>query len=101
MDRIPLPPPFIVGTCVRYRGRRRAWADAAMTVPLIGYGMEFTIVGAAAGRRGTLEPLPLEDGDDEDEPVLDSTVDGYSVYQETPDSRRIIWPKDFLEWEVV
>lgn len=86
MDRKPLDPPF--------DGTR---------VPYVEPGLEVTIARTANGRRGTLQPLPGDWGDDEDGPPLDRTADGRSVYEiQDRDGKswgRIIWAADAHEWE--
>lgn len=104
MDRIPLPAPFGVGTKVRYLGEAQTFEEDG--TPILARGMIFTIEEVRPGRRGTLRPLPYEDGDEElDEPLLDTTRDAYSVYYETRGSGRrsgrIIWPDRAHEWELV
>lgn len=105
MDRKPLPPPFPVGTQVRYVGTGRSWIEApdGSTVPVKESGMVVTISKTKPGRRGTLCPLPGEW--DDDEPPLDTTRDGYSVYEVVVPDRepfgRIIWPDTAHEWERV
>lgn len=105
MMRNPLPPPFPVGARVRYTGTRRTYVltDSGAEVPTVEPGLTVTIEQAKPGRKGTGRPLPGEwDGE---EPPIDETRDGYSVYRvPVPGSEpygRIIWPADAAEWERV
>lgn len=113
LTREPKPPPFAVGTQVRYLGRDhiKTAYNAADTGTLVKYhGMVVTIVRVVEGRRGTARQLRDEDGpmfydDDEREPILDTTKDGYSVY-EVVDHKgrkhgRAIQHDALSEWEVV
>jgi hypothetical protein len=106
MDRKPEPAPFPVGTKVRYVGTRRTEIQASTgeMVPVIAPGMIATVERVNPGRQGTLRPLPGE-WEDEGNPVLDTTRNGYSVYSvPLPGGKsygRIIWPSDAAEWERV
>lgn len=103
--RAPLPPPFSVGTRVRYRGERRAYTTAEPGPDrraLIEPGMEVEITGTSPGRRGT--GRPVGEPDEEGEQAIDRTRDGHSVYLVDDGTRlrgRIIWPADAGEWEVI
>jgi hypothetical protein len=105
MDRHPRKPPFAPATQVRYVGTRRLTAvdKDGNEVPLLGAGLVVTVSKTTLGRRGTLRPLPGEW--DDDEPPLDTTQDGYSVYEvEVPGygkQGRIIWPENAVEWECI
>ncbi len=106
MDRPPLPPPFDVGTRLRYVGTRECYfvAPDESRIPYIAPGLEVTVCSKRMGRRGTLQPLPGIECWEEDM-LLDTTRDGYSTYDvEVPGDRthgRIIWPADAHEWEVI
>jgi hypothetical protein len=99
MDRLPLPPPFAVGTRLRYVGTYRSFADADGKVPLQWPGMETTVTRIRPGRRGTLRQLPVEDGDEA--PLYDTTRDGYSVWEQSNGHGRIISHEGKHEWEVL
>ncbi len=99
MDREPLPPPFAIGTRLRYIGTYRSFADAEGKVPMQWPGMEVTVTQAKPGRRGTLRQLPEEDGDTE--PLYDTTRDGRSVWVQANGHGRIIWPANANEWEII
>jgi hypothetical protein len=102
-DRKPKPPPFSVGTRLRYVGTDRAGVVDAdgNAVPYKELGLEVTVKRTKPGRQGTLRQIPGEW--DNDEPPLDTTTDGYSVYEvEVPGREpfgRIIWPDSAHEWE--
>lgn len=106
----PLPPPFAVGTRVRYKGTKSIKiGDTDPTRPNLGEpltwlaliepGMEVTITEAKLGRRGTGKLI------DPDDDIIDCTDDGYSVYRVQGKHRtdgRIIWPgEDAAQWEVL
>ena len=110
--RDPLPPPFAVGTrlrCVdknasplRY-GRdgvkhpERTPTDGYVTV--YEYGLVVTIDEVRVGHHGTGREVDLKDGE---EPFIDSTSDGYSVYHvEGTKHGRCIFAEDKNKWEVV
>lgn len=106
--RDPLPPPFAVGTRVRYIGTRRAYtsrdfgSDGSSGRALIEPGMEVEITGASPGRRGT--GRPVGDPDDDGYQAIDRTKDGHSVYLVDDGTRirgRIIWPTGAGEWEMI
>lgn len=95
--RDPLPPPFPVGTRLRCVDQQRgaSYAGAVRTprdiskhpedwALVYGFGLEVTIDKVVAGTRGTGRQLRDEDGlmfyEDDGEPILDETRDGYSVY---------------------
>lgn len=105
MDRKPLPAPFAVGATVRYIGKSRSWTEDAFgrEVPLQVPEQVVTVDEVRPGRHGTMRPLPGE-WEDED-PPLDTTVDGYSIYHVDVPGRapvgRIIWPVNAGEWEKV
>jgi hypothetical protein len=99
MDRAPLPPPFAVGTRLRYLGTAQSWADAEGKVKLQWPGMETVVTEAKLGRRGTLRLMEVDE--DSGEEIRDETRDGYSVWTQTNGHGRIIWPKDKHEWEVI
>lgn len=102
MDRKPKAPPFPVGAQLRYTGDRRVWYEIdGQRIPLIEPGMIVLIDETRPGRRGTLRQLHDEDEDDNGEPILDTTRDAYSVYVNVSGQRRIIWPADAHEWELV
>lgn len=102
MDRMPLPAPYSIGTRLRYLGDCNSYADAALTEPLRKTGMEFTITETKAGRRGTLRLLPSEFQDEmDDEPLRDTTRDGYSVYADHRGRRYLISPDMTRDWEIV
>jgi hypothetical protein len=77
MDRLPKPAPFPVGTRLRYVGTLRTFRDAAGKQPIFGPGMEGVVERVTDGRRGTLRDI--SDPDIDDEPIYDTTRDGYSV----------------------
>lgn len=114
----PKPPPFKVGTRLRYRGERRAYVGAVPNPRdigkhpedwqmCIGPGLEVTIIRVEVGHQGTGRHLRDEDGpmyDDEGEPYLDETRDGYSVYEVPTHNRmggRCIDHKSKRDWEVL
>ena len=102
MDRVPLPAPYAVGTCVRYLGDMNAYADIELTKPIRVRGMVFEIIETKPGRRGSLRVLPDEYQSDEfDEPLRDTTTDGYSVYADHRGHTYLIRPDMVSEWEVV
>ncbi len=102
-DRDPRPAPFPVGLCLRYCGTSRWYADAEGNRPLLEPGMIVTVAETKRGRQGTLRQLRDEDGpmfDDDGEPLLDTTRDGYSVWVQANGNRRMIRPESASEWEV-
>ena len=117
MDRQPIAAPFAVGTKVRYCGTTRSFTydinpktRERKEVPLCVPGMEVVISEVRPGRRGTLRPLSDENGpmidEETGEPMLDETVDAYSVYfveawQGGKKQGRVIWPDSAHQWEVV
>ena len=109
--RAPEPAPFAVGTKLRYIGKHiihTAFGGSPGTM-ILGPGLEVVIDRVVAGRRGTGEPLRDEDGpmvDDDGEPYIDKTKDGYSVYSITDAtirkrSGRCIHADSAHEWEVI
>lgn len=92
--RDPLPPPFPVGTrlrCIEGYDAYAAHVERPRDIEahpedwarVSGRGIEVTIERVEPGRRGTGRRLRDEDGpmsDDDGEPMLDETKDGYSVY---------------------
>ena len=109
--RAPKAPPFAVGTKLRYIGKHvihTAFGGGPGTM-ILGPGLEVVIDRVVAGRRGTGEPLRDEDGpmvDDDGEPYIDKTKDGYSVYSITDAtsrkrSGRCIHADSAHEWEVI
>lgn len=110
MDRAPLPPPFPIGTRVRYIGKHEAWtvADDGTKLPFTEPGLVVTIVDTHPGRRGSLRPVLDEDGvpdvDDDGKAVLYRTMDGWSTYQVAHAgkvyARRAIRAENAHEWEI-
>jgi len=92
--RDPLPPPFLVGTRLRCLEGHDAYAPSVERprdiqthpedwVRISGRGIEVTIDCVDPGWRGSGRQLRDEDGpilDEDGEPMLDETRDGYSVY---------------------
>lgn len=76
MDRLPESAPFPVGARLVYRGTSRTFADAECRVPLLAPGMGGVVTETRPGRRGTMRDLTNEF---DDEPVYDTTTDGWSV----------------------
>lgn len=77
MDREPLPPPFPVGTRLRYVG------DRTEGIPYSGLTVWIADVA---------DPIPA------------TGSDGYSVYQAWVRGEHlayVIWPKDAHDWEVI
>jgi hypothetical protein len=106
--RAPLPPPFEVGTRVRYQNTRRATTGLGPDArALIEPGMEVEIVRVVPGYQGTGRQLHDEGGpmvDDNGEPIVDSTADGHSVYEIDDGVRRrgrTINARDAPAWEVL
>jgi hypothetical protein len=104
-DRAPLPPPYPVGTRLRYVGTRESWMTArdGSRVYTSRPGLVVEIVRVRLGTRGTLRPLGGE-WDDTDEPILDETRDGGSVFDIACDGNRhghLILHEYAHEWEVV
>lgn len=99
MDRKPLPPPFQIGSRVRYVGSRRVYADSDGNRPLLVAGMEFVIDSDHQGKRGTNEQIGWDDIDDV--PILDETSDGCCVYTQADGQGRLIRPENAGEWEIV
>jgi hypothetical protein len=92
MDRLPLRPPFPVGTRLRYTGDRKSWTydinpetREKREVPILFPGMEVVIEEVKEGYRGTLRHLSDSEGlmyyEDTGDPILDTTHDGYSIYR--------------------
>lgn len=118
MKELPAPPPYPVGTRVRYVGERRLWrARVPHPRPLdshpedwceFGPGFETTIVDVVPGHRGTGAHLRDDDGpmyDDDGEPILDETSHGRSVYEVDTGIGKVlrlcILHESAHEWEVV
>ena len=92
--RDPLPPPFPVGTRLRCVEGHDAYVPSVARprnlkdhpedwARISGRGIEVMIDRVEQGRRGTGRQLRDEDGsmyDDDGQPMLDETKDGYSVY---------------------
>jgi hypothetical protein len=110
----PKPPPFPIGARVRYIGTRRIGVgDNPQSVTWVLFpGATGSIVRTNPGRRGTGRPLFDEDGpmywEDDGEPILDDTKDGYSVWvsdhdPRTQNSGRCIDPDPLTleEWELI
>lgn len=76
MDRLPKKPPFPVGARLIYNGTCRTFADPEGRVPLLAPGMGGVVTENHPGRQGTLRDITEEY---EDEPVYDTTTDGWSV----------------------
>ena len=99
MDRKPLPPPFPVGTRLRYTGTTKSWTGQEPNlIPTQWPGMETTVTKVNLGRQGTLRMIDLDDGD---EPFPDETRDGYSVWVNAAGQGRIIHCDDAKNWEVI
>lgn len=108
MDRAPKPAPFPVGTRLRYVGSHHSYyLEGAKKIPIVEPGMIVEIAVASPGRRGSLRQLRDENGpmyyEDDDEPILDETRDGYSVYHAGGNKNmgRIIRADTAHEWELV
>lgn len=113
LTRDPLPPPFALGTRLRYLGTRhvRANHNGGPMVDVIAPGIEVTIVEVNRGRPGTGQHLKDEDGpmfydDAQTEPIFDETKDGYSVYRvDVPGMERgpgrAIHVDTKHEWEII
>lgn len=114
--RKPKAPPFKVGTKLRYIGTRHVTASFSATGPkaeILAPGMVVTVERVELGRQGTGRQLRDEDGpmfyEDDGEPILDTTKDGYSVYSVPEPSPmfpghrhgRCILVKNKHEWQVV
>lgn len=119
--RVPLPPPFPVGTRLRcveghdayvarvkhprdIKDHPEDWARVS------GRGIEVTIARIEPGHRGTGRRLRDEDGPmfhDNGDPMLDETRDGYSVYHvvrgagHSEMSGRLIDPSSAHRWRVL
>jgi|GEM_PF-4362077 len=98
MDRDPLPPPFPVGTVLRYVGTMRSYRDSEGRVPLFGPGMEGTVVEVRSGWRGTEVVLAV---DEDGEEIVDQTHNGWSVWECPTGVRRAIDAKSKKNWEVI
>ena len=84
MDRKPKAAPFSVGARLRYVGTlRMSTVDGR---PICEPGLVAVVVDTRPGRQGTGRMIDLDDGD---EPVRDTTRDGYSVVEPVPGWRRI------------
>lgn len=106
----PKPPPFPVGTRLRYIGTRRIGVGSSPDTCtwVLFPGAVGTITKVNPGRRGTGRPCYDADGpmvwEDTGEPILDDTRDGYSVWVGDTDPRtehsgRCIDPDGLDEWE--
>lgn len=108
--RAPLPPPFPVGTELRCidREHETRFAKVGIASPDVHnpdhweyayrYGLKVQVCDVMPGRRGTGRLVDLGDGD---EPFVDETTDGASVYA-VPGTgqRRLIRREDVRKWEV-
>lgn len=102
-DRIPKPAPFPVGTRLRYTGTRISYSERkGVRIPITEPGLEVVVIETRPGRQGTLRQCRDEEGpmyySDTGEPILDTTRDGYSIYEAPTGMRCIIDPN---EWETV
>lgn len=95
MDRKPKRPPFAVGTRLRYTGTLRMWSAKDDPTPSLEPGMVGVVVETRPGHQGTLLWIDLHDGE---EPVQDTTDDGWSVVQLPSGLQRIAEPD---QWERV
>jgi hypothetical protein len=98
MDREPKPAPYAVGTRLRYVGTLEAFRDPAGTDRIFGPGMEGEVSEVRPGRRGTMRDI--SDPEIDDEPIYDTTRDGYSVVY-INSFGRAIYPGESNEWEKV
>jgi len=69
--------------------------DSEETVTVCGPGIDVTVDEIVQGRRGTGRFIDLEDGE---EPFIDETRDGYSIYH-VGGHGRCIFREDKKEWE--
>lgn len=92
--REPLPPPFAVGTRLRYKGRRTETDSEGRT--LLAPGLEVEVVRVVTGDRGTGRVI----GYSGSRRMLHETRDGASVY-EVAGEGRMIHRAGAYEWEVV
>ncbi len=120
--RVPLPPPFPVGTrlrCIEGHDAYVASVDRPRDIKahpedwarISGLGIEVMIARVELGRQGTGRQLHDEDGPMshyDGEPMLDETQDGYSVYQVVRGtgsaarmSGRCIFPDSAHRWQVL
>jgi hypothetical protein len=82
----PKPPPYPVGARLHYLGKRhvRVGSNGGGFVDIIAPAMTVTIEEVKIGTRGTGVQLRDADGpmfyEDDGEPILDETRDGYSIY---------------------
>lgn len=97
MDRLPRPAPFPIGTRVRYKGDLKLYASTDPASMTFGPGMEGVVDDVRPGRRGTLRDI--SDPEVDDEPIYDTTRDGYSVVT-INNFGRAIYP-DSEDWEEV
>jgi hypothetical protein len=86
MDRKPEEPPFSIGTKLRYIGDMRIDSGGEDRKPLLRPGMVGTVIETHPGRQGTLRWIDLDDGE---EPIQDTTTDGWSVVEAESGYRRI------------
>jgi hypothetical protein len=110
--RKPKAPPFKVGTKLRYLGTMRITTGRRHGPPvdIIAPGIIVTIDKVVEGTQGTGRQLRDSDGpmfyEDDGEPILDHTRDGYSIYSvfEADGHRhsgRCISHDKKREWQVV
>ncbi len=118
--RVPLPPPFPVGTRLRcvdgydahvasVERPRDLRAHPEDWVRVSGRGLEVTIASLKPGSRGTGRQLRDADGPmyhEDGEPMLDETRDGYSIYHVARGdghhpSGRCIDPSSAHKWEML
>jgi len=120
--RLPLPPPFPIGTRLRCIEGHDAYVASVERprdrkahpedwVRISGRGIEVTIARVEPGRQGTGQQLHDEDGPmyhADGEPILSETEDGYSVYHVVRGtgpaakmSGRCIFPAHAQKWQVL
>ena len=96
MDRIPKPAPYPMGARLRYTGKTSWYADPEGKRPIQVPGMEAVVIETRPGRRGTLRDLTDEY---DDEPVYDTTTDGWSIVRLESGREIIAVPEH--GWEVI
>lgn len=90
--RIPTPPPFAVGTSVRYLGA----PDGSSPHANVKVGAQGVVIDVVCGRQGTAKPVLSDSLGD----INEVTVDGYSIVLLDGDVRVAVTQDDAKYFEV-
>lgn len=88
---------FKTGQVLKYLGNRQTWTKVnGKDIPIIYNGMQVEIIETHPPQKGH-GIVTLKDG----EQIFDGDNDGYNIYKNSQGQKRIIWPDNKKDWQIL